>query len=62
MRVRFLQHLCGPNVNHYPGDVADFPDSEAERLVAAGAAEAVVEPARDERATAETAPRKATRR
>lgn len=62
MKIRFLQHLVGPSVNIMAGDTVDMPDAEAQRLIDAGAAEAVAAAARDERATPADAPRKAVKR
>jgi hypothetical protein len=62
MKVRFIQQLVGPTVNHMAGEVAEIPDAQAEILVAAGIVEPVAPASRDERAVAAEPSRKATRR
>ena len=52
MRVRFKQCLAGSNFCHNPGDVCDFADDKAARLIEAGIAEPVKSAAKLEQATA----------
>ncbi|MDW3204581.1 MAG: hypothetical protein R8L07_03480 [Alphaproteobacteria bacterium] len=40
MRIKFLTSLSGPRVTVSRGDIRDWPDKEALRLIAAGMAEA----------------------
>lgn len=52
MRVRFKQCLAGSNFCHNPGDVCDFGDDKAARLIEAGIAEPIKSAAKLETATA----------
>ena len=45
MRVRIIKARIGPDGAWYPGDLRDLPDTQARRLLAIGAVEAVEEPA-----------------
>lgn len=44
MKIRFIVGMAGPGVRFAPGDETDMPKAQAERLIAAGIAEAVDEP------------------
>jgi hypothetical protein len=44
MKVRMLKLQVGPTVRRLPSEVVDLPTDEAQRMIAAGVAEAVAEP------------------
>lgn len=44
MRVSMLSSMAGPSISLAPGDVHEFGDKEARRLIDAGYAEEYIEP------------------
>lgn len=47
MQVRLLTSMVGLNINAQHGDIVDFPDETAKRLVERGLAEPVAPPVED---------------
>lgn len=63
MEVRLLTSMSGPNTNHLAGEVVDFDNATAARLIKSGQAEAVAAPpAKKERATAKRAKRETAKK
>jgi hypothetical protein len=48
MKLKVLVSMAGIDVSYKPGDIVEFEDAEAHRIIEAGAAEAIEEPAEPE--------------
>lgn len=43
MKVVMKSYMTGKNFEHQPGDIVDFDDAEAERVISVGGARALTE-------------------